>query len=128
MTVQQAIERANEMRMGNSSTDEMKIRWLSELDGMIYNDVILKHKGNEGYPKPNYTVDSAPIDNLIAEEPYDVLYVYYLMAKIDLAASEINKYNASVQLYNSALLNYKNHYRRNHRPVDNPPVTVGGMT
>lgn len=127
MTVQQAIERANEMRMGNSSTDEMKIRWLSELDGMIYNDVIRKHKGNESKIMPEYSTDNTNAE-LIVEAPYDVLYVYYLMAQIDLAASEINKYNASVQLYNSALSNYKNYYRRNHRPLDNPPVTVGGMT
>lgn len=126
MTIQQAIERVNEMRAGNSSSDEIKIIWLSELDGMIYNDVILKHKGNEGVVKPVYTAENT-LAELIAEPPYDVLYVYYLMAQIDLAASEINKYNASVQLYNSALTNYKNHYRRNHLTVDSVPIRVGGM-
>jgi hypothetical protein len=126
MTIQQAIERANEMRMGNSSTDDVKIRWLSELDGMIYNDVIKKHKGNESIAKPEYTIEDTSKE-LIAEAPYDVLYVYFLMASIDLAASEINKYNSSVSLYNSVLSNYKNWYRRNHQTVDTIPIKVGGM-
>ena len=126
MTVQQAIERANEMRCGNSASDEMKIRWLSELDGMIYNDVIKRHKGNESRTMPEYTSDNTNAE-LIVEAPYNVLYVYYLMAQIDLAASEINKYNASVSLYNTALGNYKNWYRRNHQTVDTIPIKVGGM-
>lgn len=126
MTIQQAIERANEMRMGNSSNDDVKIRWLSELDGMIYNDVIKRHKGNETKPMPEYTIDDTSKE-LIAEAPHDVLYVYYLMAQIDLAASEINKYNASVSLYNTAYTNYKNWYRRNHQTVDTTPIKVGGM-
>lgn len=126
MTVQQAIERANEMRCGNSASDEMKIRWLSELDGMIYNDVIKRHKGNESRTMPEYTSDNTNAE-LIVEAPYDMLYVYYLMMQIDLAASEINKYNASAQLYNSALVNYKNYYRRNHLTVDSVPIKVGGM-
>lgn len=126
MTIQQAIERANEMRMGNSSTDDVKIRWLSELDGMIYNDVIKRHKGNESMTMPEYTIENTNKE-LIAEAPHDVLYVYYLMAQIDLAASEINKYNASVSLYNTALGNYKNWYRRNHQTVDTIPIKVGVM-
>lgn len=126
MTIQQAIERANEMRNGNSASDELKVKWLSELDGSIYHDVILRHKNNKVTVKPEYSSDDTSIE-LIAESPFDVLYVYYLMAQIDLASSEINKYNASVSLYNSAYQNYKNHYRRNHQTIDTMPITVGGM-
>jgi hypothetical protein len=125
VTIQQAIERANEMRRGNSYSDEIKVRWLSELDGSIYHDVIARHKNNKISAMPEYTDDTSV--ELIAEAPFDVLYVYYLMAQIDLASSEINKYNASVSLYNSAYQNYKNHYRRNHQTIDTMPITVGGM-
>lgn len=125
MTIQQAIERANEMRKGNSFNDELKVKWLSELDGSIYHDVIARHKNNKISAMPEYADDTSV--ELIAEAPFDVLYVYYLMAQIDLASSEINKYNASVSLYNTAYQNYRNHYRRNHQTVDTVPIKVGGM-
>lgn len=124
MTVQNALERANDMRAGNSATDEMKIRWLSELDGIIYNDVILTHhtdrKPYDGYER--YKDDMGT--ELIAEEPYDVLYVYWLMAQIDLAASELNKYNNSLALFKEALKDYKAWYNRTHMPVAKPQIKL----
>lgn len=126
MRIQEAIERANEMRQGNASSDEAKVRWLDELDKMIYNDVITRHEGNENVQRPEYSADNTDVE-LLAQGPYDVLYVYYLMAQIDLAASEINKYNASVQLYNSAMHSFKCEYRRTHKTKKTRPIRVGGM-
>lgn len=121
MKAQEAIERANEMRAGNAATDEMKIRWLSQIDGIIYNDVILTHHKNvsefEGYEE---NTDA----ELIAVAPYDVLYIYWLMAQIDLACSELNKYNASLALFNEAYANYKAWYNRTHRPLAKPQIRI----
>lgn len=114
MTVQDAIERANEMRAGNTATDEMKIRWLSEIDGVIYNDVILTHH-TDAEPYEGYKDDTGK--TLFAVAPYDVLYTYWLMAKIDLAASELNKYNNSLSLFKEALKDYKAWYNCTHIPV-----------
>jgi hypothetical protein len=112
LTVQEAIERANDMRAGNSAPEEMKIRWLSELDGVIYNDVILTHEV-EAKGFADYTDVT---EELIAEKPYDVLYVYWLMAQIDLKASELNKYNNSLALFNGAMRDYKAWFNRTHMP------------
>lgn len=120
MTVQQAIERADEMRQGNASSDEMKIIWLSELDGIIYNDVILTHH-KDASPFVPYEDGSR---ELIASAPYDRLYIYYLMAQIDLAASEFNRYNNSTELYNKALNDFKAWYNRTHRPIAKPSISV----
>ena len=100
------------MRAGNSAPDEMKIRWLSELDGIIYNDVILTHEVEaNGFSEYTDTTQE-----LIAKAPYDVLYVYWLMAQIDLKASELNKYNNSLALFNVALRDYKAWFNRNYMP------------
>lgn len=126
MTVQTAIERANDMRAGNSAPDEMKIRWLSELDGIIYNDVILTHEVEaNGFSEYTDTTQE-----LIAKAPYDVLYVYWLMAQIDLKASELNKYNNSLALFNVALRDYKAWFNRNHMPKQKKQIKLcidGGM-
>jgi hypothetical protein len=121
MNIQQAIERANEMRAGNSASNEMKIRWLSEIDNLIYNDVILTHHTNVE-PFKDYEDES---QELIAEKPYDKLYVYWLMAQIDLACSELNKYNASLSLFNEALKNYKAWYNRTHMPNPKAQIKLG---
>lgn len=126
MTVQTAIERANDMRAGNSAPDEMKIRWLSELDGIIYNDVILTHEVEaNGFSEYTDTTQE-----LIAKAPYDVLYVYWLMAQIDLKASELNKYNNSLALFNVALRDYKAWFNRNYMPKQKKQIKLcidGGM-
>jgi hypothetical protein len=43
MTAQQAIERANGFKQGNTATGEQKLEWLTEIDGMVYEEVILEH-------------------------------------------------------------------------------------
>lgn len=101
------------MRAGNSASDEMKIRWLSEIDHIIYNDVILTHHADVR----SYDGHNGGEEKLYAVAPYDVLYVYWLMAKIDLASSELNKYNNSLSLFKEAFKDYKAWYNRTHMPV-----------
>ena len=121
MTVQDAIERANDMRAGNSATDESKIRWLSEIDHIIYNDVIKTHHITDDNLKKYETQSFEAYEDgsaeLIAVAPYDTLYVYWLMAQIDLKATELNKYNNSLALFKSALNDYKGWYNRTHMPL-----------
>ena len=113
MTVQNAIERANDMRAGNSVSDETKTRWLSELDHNIYNDVIKTHHVTDKEFEA-YTDGS---NELIAVAPYDVLYTYWLMAQIDLANGEYNKYNAEITMFNTEWEDYAKHYNRTHMPM-----------
>ena len=123
MTVQTAIERANDMRAGNTAPDETKIRWLTEIDHRIYNDVILTHHSDaEPFDTDRYRNNTSA--KLIAEAPYDSLYVYWLMAQIDLMASELTKYNNSLALFKEALKDYKAYYNRNHMPIAKPQIRL----
>lgn len=145
MTAQQAIERANEMKAGNVVPDSVKLQWLTELDKTIYNDVILTHlhhlpinEDDKSFwwsydaeaekwvfkPSPEYT-ESNVYDILIAEAPHDIIYVYWLMAKIDLYSQELNKYNTDITLFDEAYQQYKNRYHRTHRTVPLPEISVG---
>lgn len=120
MKVQDAIERANEMRAGNSASDELKMKWLSEIDHIIYNDVVKTHQITdehlEKYRNNKFEEYNDGFSELIAEAPYDVLYVYWLMAQIDLKVTELNKYNNSLMLFKEALKDYKAWYNRTHMP------------
>ena len=135
MKLQEAIEEADRMRFGNASTPEDKIKWLSELDNTIYNEVIVTHlqplNGRWWYRDETgwhfrkfekYTEDDGEVE-LIAPEPYSVLYMYWLMAKIDLQARDTD-YDQSNTLFETAYSRFKAWYHRNHRAAPKPQIKV----
>ena len=70
-----------------------------------------------GYP------DDAPDDTeLLAGFPNDSMYLRWLESQIDLNNAEINKYNQSRELFNTAYLTYTDWYNRTHMPKQ-----VGGF-
>lgn len=141
MTAQQAIERANEMKAGNAVSDELKLEWLTELDQRIYQDCVLTHLHDYRYskwwyqneqgkivfrPAPVYTQDNVG-DTLIAEAPDDVIYIYWLMAKIDLASEEEHRYNIDNNHFETAFSRFENRYHRTHTPVPSLSIKVGAF-
>lgn len=146
MTVQQAIERADQMKAGNAVSQELKLEWLTEIEQNIFNDTIKMHqhpdssafwkrdedgnliKDSNGHnvfiDKPVYDEDSVGTE-LIAESPYDVLYVYWLMAEIDLFSQEYDAYNNDLTQYENAYRRYKAKYTTTHSTVPTPQIKVG---
>lgn len=123
MTIREAINRCDTLKP-NQYPDDQKITWLSELDSRIYNDIFLTHEDNPyvlvaEVTKENeihfpYTDDATM---LLAEEPYDVLYVSYLMAKIDESNEETTRYANSSAEYNSHYQDFARFYNRAHMPI-----------
>ena len=140
MTGAQAIEMADDFRAGNAVPYELKLSWMNDIEHTIYNDVIRTHCHDlfrsqwwtwdeETHrlvfkPCPEYTEDNTD-SVLIAEKPYDMLYVFYIMAMIDLYSQEMVNYNSAVALHNEKLQAYKNKYHETHTPVPNPRIKVG---
>lgn len=139
MTAQQAIERANEMKAGNAVPDELKLEWLTELDGMIYKDCVLTHlhdfrfsrwwtKDEDGKwifkAAPKYTQDNSD-ETLIVDAPDEAVYIYWLISKIDLFSQEEHRYNVDFAQFEDAFRVFKARYHRTHTPVPNPSIKVG---
>ena len=128
MKLQQAIDRVDEMRP-NMQSRELKIAWLSELDGLIWQELIKKHEMTvaefESYPKdanglpvmPEYDADTDPGKKLLVPAPYDNIYVYWLMAKIDEQTLEQEKYNNDRALFNGSWESFSDYWTRNHMPI-----------
>ncbi len=112
MTIAEALERADELDP-NQYSPEQKMRWLSQLDGQIFEELIRTHADPVRESFAPYT-DSA--DVLIAPFPYDELYVLYLQAKIAEENTEAGKYEQKRILYNEMLEAYCGWYSRQHRP------------
>ena len=114
MTIQGAIELVDRMKPNQYEAAE-KVRWLSELDELIYHTILTEHETEvpefTGYSE---TVDVSTV--LLVTKPYEEIYRWWLEMKIDDANAEVAKYNNSAAKYNTYLTAYRNWYNRNHMP------------
>lgn len=116
MTVGECIAQVDKLKPNKFSIAD-KVRWLSDIDGMICRELIDTHEDSPltgeftGYEEG---VDDETV--LIAPFPYDQLYRWYLESQIDLGNAEITKYNNSKTLYNTAYLTFTDWYNRTHLP------------
>ena len=84
MTIAQALDRVDQQKPNMISAD-MKISFLIEIDQVIHEELVLTHEHTLAEEvKPQYDRDTDPGTELIMPSPYDKLYEYWLMARIDL--------------------------------------------
>jgi len=120
MKLQQAIDRVDEMRP-NMQSRSLKIDWLSELDGLIWTELIEKHWLKPGEETrmasmPEYDDDTDAETKLLVPAPYDNIYLYWLMAKIDEQTLETEKYNNDRAMFNASYESFSDYWTRNHMP------------
>ncbi len=120
MRLQQAIDRVDEMRP-NMQSRELKIAWLSELDGLIWRELIEKHYLKPGEEirlcsMPEYDSDTDAGQTLLVPNPYDNIYLYWLMSKIDEQTMEPDKYNNDRAMWNASWESFSDYWTRNHMP------------
>ena len=116
MEIREIIERVDRLKP-NMIDEEQKIRWLSEVDGQVWHEIITQHEGAPMEEFTGYTDTTPPQTKLLVPFPYDNLYIHYLSAQIDLYNQELGKYNNDSQLYNTALKNYSDWYTAHHMPL-----------
>lgn len=93
MDIQEVLDRVDQMKPNNFSSDD-KLRWLNELEGSIQTELYLRH------PSEIVKHDSY-YDELLLNYPFDHIYEYYLLAMIDFANGEYDKYNATYEMFNA---------------------------
>jgi len=120
MTVASMIEQFNTERP-NSVEDNMKMEWLRKCDANLIDQVILLREVEEGERTPEEWqeyLDTYDFDTeLILKEPYDDLYIYFLDARMSLNNNDKVRYNVATNLFNNALLTWKQKYNREHLPI-----------
>lgn len=104
MTAQTAITQADTLRPNNLDAS-LKLKWLDELDAE------LAEMMNIDMPEP---CDADTM--LLMPSPYDQVYPYHLMVKIDFALEETDLYMLDSAVANRYLGQAKAWWRRNHRP------------
>lgn len=118
MTIRECIDNVDTMKP-NQYPEEIKVRWLSEVEHSVFNDIIKTHwlprKERKKVFSP-YTLEDMD-EELIAPFPYDVLYPAYIKMKIDEENQETDRYNVSATLFNSYFEEYARHINKTRRPV-----------
>lgn len=116
MTIIEAINMIDTLKP-NSYTQLDKIRWLSDLDGMVKKEIIDTHEGWEAVVFSRYDENTDINTELLVPAPHEDIYIKWLESKIDYANAEYGKYNNSSIAYNSAFSVFERYYNRHHMPI-----------
>ncbi len=115
MTIGDAVAVTDSRMLGNQYTYEEKVRWLSEIDKRIFNEVISRRTDSGMSEFEGYSAASDPDTRLLVSSGYDDIYIYYLEAMINKANCEYSRYNNSMIMFNTLYSLYKRHFNRTHR-------------
>lgn len=129
MKITEIIGRVDNLRP-NQVEDSIKREWLSNLELMLINEVIITHEvpvwvsDHDVYKKYLETegrkqlFDDSQDGEMIIPEPYGKdVYYWWLVAQIDLIEGNTERYATDYQMYNNACLTYKDWYNRTYMPV-----------
>lgn len=122
MNITEIITSVDELRPNGYDVDQ-KIRWLSEIEGMIVDEILNMAEGNDivfdGY---HYEYD-AEKETMLPDRFTDI-YIHYLKAKIEMNDDELTQYNKEVAVYQSAYNQFASWYRRNHMPKQPAKIII----
>ena len=115
MTILEAIQRIDVLKPNTYNQTE-KIRWLSELDGMVKREIIDTHEGGDEVKYEQYGDNVVLTTELLVPHPYDRIYLPWLQAQIDYLNGENGKYQNSMSMFNEAFRSFEKYYNRTNMP------------
>lgn len=114
MTVAEIIAVVDQLRP-NQYDEEQKTMWLSEVEGIIVDEIVNRAEGKHiRFDQYCYEAD-AEKETILPARFIDI-YLHYIRAKMELYDDEMNQYNNSVMAYQTAYDSYAAFYRRTHMP------------
>ena len=94
-----------------------KLIWLNEAEGLVQSEVLYLAAAD----MVEYTPETDLETELLLRSPHDKVYRSYLVAMIDLANGEYNRYANTVEVFNTQFAELSCWYADRYRPAD------GGM-
>ena len=112
MKISKIIALADELKP-NSLSDEIKVQYVNECEGLIQSEIALLPASD----MITHSADDYDAETLI-RAPHDKIYIAYLTAMIDFANGEYNKYQNTMQMFNSFFGEFMRWFALNYRPAD----------
>ena len=115
MTIIEAINRIDDLKH-NTYDQKDKLEWLSRLDSMVKRLIIDTHEGGDDVSFTGYDDSTDIHTELLIPAPFDEVYLRWMEAQIDYSNGEYDKYNNSIEMFNTSWTGYQNYYNRTHMP------------
>lgn len=131
MKIYDVLARVDELKPSQFD-DNTKISWLSELDGRIFNTVIMTHvhdlikktvideetnEETEELVEPTFTAYTDEEQELLLDDTYADVYRHWLYAMMDYANGETERYQNSMIMFNSKYQEFCDWYNSTHLPI-----------
>ena len=119
MNIQTALDRADQMKP-NMLSVATKIAFLQEIDQIIHDELVMKHVHTaEEETPPQYDTGTDMTTELLAPDRFGMLYVYWLMTRIDQLNQEEEKENNDRMRFDNEYEMLSDWWTRTKRPI--PP-------
>ena len=117
MTLQGVIDKVDRLK-ANMMSRQDKISYINEIEGIFHQEMVLKCRHTEAQEeRPVYDDTTEGSTVLLAPSPYDSMYEYYLMAKIDMLNQEPEKEYNNMARFEKAYGELCDYWRREHMPI-----------
>lgn len=120
MRLKEVIQIASDIKP-HAFSGETLTQWINEVEGMVQTEVMLVSLADI----EQYTYSESSDQELLVKAPHSKLYTAYLMAMIDFANGEYNKYQNSVQMFNTYFSEYMRWYALNINPGNERAIFSG---
>ena len=121
MTIAQVLDSIDECKPNKFSLTQ-KIEWLSELDRMVFNEILMTHEGMpKGVTFEGYDQETPMDTELLIPDAYAEVYIHCLARHMDQKNGELDKYQNDTTLFNSAYMLFSNYWNRTHMPISRVP-------
>ncbi len=117
MTLQEALDIIDEMKP-NMMKRDLKIKYITEIEQLIHDEILMNHEHTpEEETCPVYTEETLPGTVLIVPDPYSMVYVYWVMTKIDMQNQEDARYNVDRSHFENEYDAMSDWWTRNKMPI-----------
>lgn len=112
-TLQEVLDYADTLKPNKFST-AMKAMWLNEVEGMVQTEVFC------WAPEEivSYDPETDGAVELLVQPPHDKIYRSYLVAMIDFANGEYNRYQTTKEFFDEQFGQFQRWFADTYRPAD----------
>lgn len=120
MKLSEAIKFVDDIKP-NAFTDETKTCWINQCEGLVQTEVMLIATADI----IQYTYEENANTVLLTAPPHDKIYLSYLMAMVDFANGEYNRYQNTMELFETQFKEYMRWFTQKYRPADGGAIDEG---
>lgn len=115
MTLAELIAYVDNIRP-NAYDKDVMTGWVNTIERQVYDQVLSRAADYTGDTYGPYQYDLDAERELLVEDAHKDVYVTYILAQMDYANMELDRFNADSAMHQAAWQEFAAEYRRNHLP------------